>query len=113
MTETRPEITARAREIVDGWEAAEKADRARRRAHAKWITYMVEVERIRPETLPCVHGTSFWPDRGQVCGYCEAEAEDPDTRTRAQRRDDRWRAALIQAERELAPVEEWSPLHPF
>lgn len=108
MTKTSPEITARAREIVAGWDAAEAADKARRKAHEEWVTYMVEVERIRPETLPCVHGTAMWPDRGQVCGACEAEAEELDDRTADERDADRMRAARIQARMEAAAPTPWS-----
>lgn len=112
---TTPEVKARALEIIAAWEKAEREDADRRKAHDEWVTYMVEVERIRPETLPCVHGTAMWPDRGQVCGACEAEAEDAayEDRTPEEIEADMERAALAQAERELAPVEEWNPLHPF
>lgn len=113
MQNATPEIKARALEIIAAWEKAEREDAERRKAHEEWVTYMVEVERIRPETLPCVHGTAMWPDRGQVCGHCEAEAEDYDDRTPEEVEADMERAALAQAERELAPVQEWSPLHPF
>lgn len=106
-------ITDRAAEVLAGWDAEEAAAKAaaeaRLEAHTAWVTYMVEVERIRPETLPCIHGTAMWPDRGQVCGACEAEAEADsytyDSRTPEEIAADRQRAALAQAEREAAPVE--------
>lgn len=75
-TKSNAHIVARAREIVTLWETAEAAEKERIDAHYEWVDYMVEVERVRRETLPCHHGTSFWPDRGQVCGSCEYEAED-------------------------------------
>lgn len=104
-------IADRAAEILAGWDAADAADRQRRDAHAEWVTHMVEVERIRPETLPCIHGTAMWPDRGQVCGYCEAESEDAayEDRTPEQIAADRHLAALSQAEREAARAAEPDP----
>lgn len=108
-------IADRAAEILAGWDAEEAAAKAaaeaRLEAHTAWVTYMVEVERIRPETLPCIHGTAMWPDRGQVCGYCEAEAEDAayEDRTAEEIAADRQRAALSQAEREAAQAAEPDP----
>lgn len=110
-------IADRAAEIRAGWDADEAAAKERRDAHSAWVAYMVEVERVRPETLPCVHGTAMWPDRGQVCSACEAEAEEYacDDRTPAEVAADRQRAALAQAEREAARAVEpdsWS-VRPF
>lgn len=65
-------VADRAAGILAGWDADDAA-KERGDAHAEWVTHMVEVERIRPETLPCIHGTAMWPDRGQVCGACEAD----------------------------------------
>lgn len=101
-TKANAHLIARAHEIIATWEKAEHEDAERRVAHAEWVTYMVEVERIRPETLPCVHGTAMWPDRGQVCGACEAEAEDYafEDRTPEEIEADRLKVALDQATRE-------------
>ena len=96
------QINARAAEIVAEAIAYEEAHAAKVAAHEQWVTYVAEVERIRPETLPCVHGTAMWPDRGQVCGGCEADAEEAayDHRTPAQVAADRWAGAVAQATRE-------------
>lgn len=123
-------IDIRTAEILAEWEAeldAREAEwEARVESHARWVDYMVNVERIRPETLPCVHGTEFWPDRGQVCGGCEADADDP-TRGMTDeeiaesvewaRRENEARARA-QAESELLPAGDtrpWGsdPLPPF
>lgn len=97
-------IADRAAEILAGWDADDAAAKERLDAHAEWVAHMVEVERIRPETLPCIHGTAMWPDRGQVCSYCEAEAEDAayEDRTAEEIAADRQRAAFDQATREAA-----------
>jgi len=110
-------IADRAAEILAGWDADDAAAKERLEAHTAWVTHMVEVERIRPETLPCIHGTAFWPDRGQVCTSCESEAEAIayDYRTPEEVATDRQRAALAQAEREAAHAAEpdsWTD-HPF
>lgn len=76
VTRDNAAIVARAHEIIAEWNFQEAQRRMRVEAHAEWFDYMVNVMREHPETLPCVHGTAFWPDRGQVCGSCEAEAED-------------------------------------
>ena len=110
---TADQVEARAREIVAAWEKVEREDAERRAAHEEWVTYMVEVENMRPESLPCVHGTTTRPDQGQACGACEAEGEDRDDRTPAERHEDMLRAARAQAEQELAPVKEWNPLRPL
>ena len=96
------QINARAAEIVAEAIAYEEAHAAKVADYQAWFDYMVNVERVRPETLPCVHGTAMWPDRGQVCGDCEYEAEDAayDHRTPAQVAADRWAGAVRQAEAE-------------
>ena len=110
-------IAARAAEIIAEWDKAEAEEEQRQKAHEEWVTYMVEIERIRPETLPCVHGTAMWPDRGQVCGGCEAEAEAYayEDRTPDEIAADRLNAALDQATREAlsaaVPVGAW--MSPF
>lgn len=110
-------IADRAAEILAGWDADDAAAKERLEAHTAWVTHMVEVERIRPETLPCIHGTAMWPDRGQVCDACEAEAAEyaSDDRTPEEIAIDRQRAALAQAEREAAHGAEPDSLtdHPF
>lgn len=74
VTKANAHLIVRAREIVTLWETAEAAEKERIDAHYAWVDHMVEVERVRRETLPCHHGTAFWPDRGQVCGGCENES---------------------------------------
>ena len=96
------QINARAAQIAAEAIAHEEAHAAKVAEYQAWFDYMVNVERIRPETLPCIHGTAMWPDRGQVCGACEYEAEEIayDDRTPEEREADRRKAALDQATRE-------------
>lgn len=92
-------VKDRANELLAQWAAEEKAIEERNARYAEYVDYMVNVERIRPEALPCVHGTAMWPDRGQVCGACEYEAEDH--AAAAEMSDaDLYAAAVAQAERE-------------
>ena len=107
------QINARAAQIVAEAIAHEEAHAAKVADYQEWFDYMVNVERIRPETLPCIHGTAMWPDRGQVCGACEYEAEDAayDDRTPEQVAADRWAGAVRQAKAEAesaaVPVDAW------
>lgn len=73
-TTSNAHLIARAHELIAQWNAEEAQTRATIERHYAWVEHMVTVERIRRETLPCHHGTSFWPDRGQVCGGCENES---------------------------------------
>lgn len=75
-TRANAHIVARAHEIIAGWNDQQEQTRLAVENHYAWVEEQVNVHRVRRETLPCHHGTSFWPDRGQVCGSCEAEAED-------------------------------------
>lgn len=99
MSTITAETAARAAAILAEWDAAEAAEAARVAAHYAWVDHMVDVERIRRETLPCHHGTSFWPDFGQVCSGCEAEAE-AESYGAEPTQEEREAAALQQALRE-------------
>lgn len=75
VTTESAHLAVRAHELIAQWNAEEAQTRATIERHYAWVEHMVTVERIRRETLPCHHGTSFWPDRGQVCCACENESD--------------------------------------
>lgn len=101
VTRENAALVVRAHELIAQWDQADRDEQARLDRHQEWVTHMVEVERWRPEALPCVHGTAMWPDRGQVCGACEADAEDW-AESHEQTPAERMQAALAAARRELA-----------
>ncbi len=107
-------IDARTDEILAEWEAVETELSARYDAHGKWVEEMV-AQGHRRESLPCVHGTAFWPDRGQVCWTCEVEGEDLDTLSHTGPQERRATAREV-ALRELAArvkAEQADELPPF